>query len=291
MTGGRFPVGDGTFCCTATNDCGDELQECWTVTVNDQTSLDVQLQLSPTMTSKPGEGLTRCIKFELFSNCVQAPLVFEENVTFGGLFDLVGKVNTTIKIPSAGQFECITARDQLHTLRSCYTFEDEDCDADGVLHATFKGDPFFGGNWLVGGNLDGFKKDSSTASLNAIDITDFGMFVSQYPTELPADTPCGTDGPHSDINGDGLVDLLDFTFISMNFLEDSKDCCCPGSAAIAPSGRTSITNRELSANGMGDLTVADLNRDGVVDMTDMQLLLQGEVPTKGSNRTRTGALR
>jgi len=294
MSGGTFPVGAATFCCSAANDCGDEQQECWTVTVNDQTSLDVQLQLSPTMTSKPGEGLERCIKFELFSNCTQAPLVFEENVVFGGLFDLVGKVNTTIKIPSAGQFECITARDQLHTLRSCYTFGDADCDADGVLHATFKGDPFFGGNWLVGGNLDGFKKDSATASLDVIDITDFGMFVSQYPDNLGSgDTPCGTEGPNSDINGDGLVDLLDFSFISMNFLEDSKDCCCPGSTSTAGAGRTEVTVRELRANGMGELAVADLNQDGVLNMDDVQLLLQGEVPTtkRPSRNSRTGALR
>lgn len=294
-SGGKFPAGSATFCCSATNDCGDEDQQCWTVNINDETSLDVQLQLSPTMTSKPGDGLDRCIKFEAFKDCAQAPLVFSQDVTFGGLFDLLGKVNTTIKIPGTDHFECITARDQLHTLRSCYTFNyPTDCDADGVLHATFKGDPFFGGNWLVGGNLDGYKKDSATASINAIDITDFGMFVSQYPGDYGSgDTPCGTDGPNADINGDGLVDMLDFTFISMNFLEDSKDCCCIGANAAAPSGRTSISVRSLRANGMGDLAVADLNNDGVVNMDDMQLLLQGDVPTKGgkTRSLRTGAQR
>jgi len=293
-SGGKFPVGSGTFCCTATNDCGDRDQQCWTVEVNDETSLDVQLQLSPTMTSKPGDGIDRCIKFEVFSDCAQAPLVFSQDVTFGGLFDLIGKVDTSIKIPGTGAFQCITARDQLHTLRSCYTFGPGDCDADGVLHATFKGDPFFGGNWLVGGNLDGYKKDSATASINAIDITDFGMFVAEYPNDYGSgDTPCGTAGPNADINGDGLVDLLDFTFISMNFLEDSKDCCCIGANAAAPSGRTSISVRSLRANGMGDLAVADLNNDGVVNMDDMQLLLQGEVPTKGgkTRSLRTGAQR
>jgi hypothetical protein len=293
-SGGKFPVGSATFCCSATNDCGDEDQQCWTVNINDETSLDVQLQLSPTMTSKPGDGLDRCIKFEVFSDCAQAPLVFSQDVTFGGLFDLLGHVNTRIKIPGSQDFQCITARDQLHTLRSCYTFGDGDCDADGVLHATFKGDPFFGGNWLVGGNLDGFKKDSATASINAIDITDFGMFVAEFPKNYGSgDTPCGTEGPNADINGDGLVDLLDFTFISMNFLEDSKDCCCIGSSAATPSGRTSISVRSLRANGMGDLAVADLNNDGVVNMDDMQLLLQGDVPTKGgkTRSVRTGAQR
>lgn len=294
MGGGNFPIGDATFCCSATNDCGDFQRECWTVTVNDQTSLDVELQLSPSMTSKPGQGLDRCIKFEMFSNCVQAPLVFEETVTFGGLFDLTGKVDSAIKIPSAGQFACITARDPLHTLRSCYTFGDGDCDADGVLHATFKGDPFFGGNWLVGGNLDGYDGALGTPSTNAIDITDFGVFVSQFPSDNgDGNTPCGTAGPDADINGDGLVDLLDFTFVSMNFLEDSKDCCCPDASAGAgaPSGRTSISVREAQRAGDVNIADADLNNDGVVDVTDMGLLLQGVTKEKKSPRGTRGALR
>ena len=287
--GGRFPIGDATFCCNAMNDCMETLRECWTVTVNDETSLDVDLQMSPTMAGVPGDDpLVRCIKFELFSNCMQPPLIFSENVSFGGLFDLVGKAQTQVKIPTAGQFGCITARDQLHTLRSCYTFTAEDCDVDGVLHATFKGDPFFGGNWLVGGNLDGFKKDSATASLDVIDITDFGMFVADYPHDYgTGNTPCGTDGPHADINGDGMVDLFDFTFVSINYLESSKDCCCPGSTA-APVARTSISVRALIADGQGDLAKADLNGDGFVDMTDITLFMNGQTPTKGPVRSRTG---
>jgi hypothetical protein len=291
--GGRFPIGSATFCCNAENQCGDNLRDCWTVDVNDQTTLDVDIQLSPTMAGQPGDdALTRCIKFEVFTGCTNAPLVFQDNVSFGGLFELVGKSQASIKIPITRQFDCITARDQLHTLRSCYIFQDGDCDADGRLHATFKGDPFFGGNWLVGGNLDGFKKESATASLDAIDITDFGMFVSQYPGVIDPNTPCKTAGPHSDINGDGLIDLLDFTFISMNFLKDSKDCCCPGSAATAPSGRTEISVAEARKHGQPEVAAADLNNDGVVNLTDMSLFLGGQTPVKkGQIRSRTGALR
>jgi hypothetical protein len=291
--GGRFPVGSATFCCNAANKCGETLRECWTVDVNDQTTLDVDIQLSPTMAGQPGDdALERCIKFEVFTDCLSAPLVFQENVSFGGLFELVGKSQSSVKIPVTRQFDFITARDQLHTLRSCYIFQDGDCDADGTLHATFKGDPFFGGNWLVGGNLDGFKKESNTASLDAIDITDFGMFVSQYPGVIDPNTPCKTAGPHSDINGDGLIDLLDFTFISMNFLKDSKDCCCPGSAAAAPSGRTEISVLEARKAGQPEVAAADLNHDGKVNLIDIELFLNGEMPVKkGQIRSRTGALR
>jgi hypothetical protein len=282
--GGVFPVGNSNFCCDAGNSCGNTAEHCWTVTVNDETCLDVELQLSPTMVTKPGGGITRCIKFEVFSNCVQPPLVFEEDMVFGGLFNLIGHFNGHIKIPSQVQPVCITARDQLHTLRGCYLLGPDDCRADGCIEATFKGDPFFGGNWLVGGNLDGWKKSNPNASHDIIDILDFGQLVAQWMTDYgTGDTPCDwpDDQANADINGDGLVDLLDFSFVSMNFLEDSKDCCCPGSASLGnTTGRTSVPVAELKRNGMGDLTVADLNADGVVDLADMQALLQGARPQR-----------
>jgi hypothetical protein len=283
-TGGVFPVGNSNFCCSGVNSCGNTAEHCWTVTVNDETCLDVEVQLSPTMVTKPGGGITRCIKFEVFSNCVQPPLVFETDMVFGGLWNLIGHFNGNIKIPSQVQPVCISARDQLHTLRGCYLFGPDDCRADGCLEATFKGDPFFGGNWLIGGNLDGWKKDNPNASHDVIDILDFGQLVSQWLADYGSgDTPCPSEdnAPNADINGDGLVDLLDFSFVSMNFLEDSKDCCCPGSASLGNTqGRTSITVNELKRTGMGDLSVADLNADGVVDLVDMQALMQGVRPQR-----------
>jgi hypothetical protein len=284
-SGGCFPVGVTNFCCSATNSCGTADEHCWTVTVNDATALDVEIQLSPTMDTKPGGGIVRCIKFEVFSNCVQAPLVFEEDVVFGGLFQLIGHFNGAIKIPSQIQPECITARDQLHTLRACYMFGDDDCDDDGHLHATFKGDPFFGGNWLIGGNLDGWKKDNPMASHDVIDILDFGQIVAQWLVDYGSgDTPCPSEdhAPNADINGDGVVDLLDYSFVSMNFLEDSKDCCCPGSASSLGNrtGRTEISVAELIRSNLKDLTVADLNNDGMVNLQDMAALMQGVRPTR-----------
>jgi len=296
--GGVFPGGNSNFCCTATNDCGNLVEKCWTVTVNDETSLEVEVQLSPTMDTKAGGGITRCIKFEVFNNCVQAPVVFETDLLFGGLTQLIGHFNGHIKIPAAVQPECITARDQHHTLRGCYTFGEGDCDANGVLHATFKGDPFFGGNWLIGGNLDGWKKSNPNASHDIIDILDFGSLVAEWESSYDSDndqvpdgnTPCALYGDgatgqnHADINGDGLVDLLDFSFIGMNFLDNSKDCCCPGSASLGNTvGRTEITVRELREQGMSDLTVADVNADGKVDMADMAALMQGVRPNLKAN--------
>lgn len=288
--GGELPQGDSGFSCCAVNDCGIQSCSGWTVTCNDQNSLDIVLQLSPTMRTAPGDSLTRCIKFEVFANCTQAPLIFERDIQFGGLFDFVGKFTDTIKIPDAIQPACVTARDQNHTLRSCYIFDPlHDC-VDGVLSARFSGDPLLNGNWLIGGNLDGYKKDNPNASHDVIDILDFGQFVAQYNATYDSNndqvsdgnTPCGAfDGGHADVNGDGITDILDFSFVSMNFLESSKDCCCPSSGSTGNTNpRIEVTIRELREMGLSSLISADLNGDGVVNLDDMAAFLNGDVPVK-----------
>ncbi len=284
MGGGEHPQGVTTYTCVATSMvCGDSIDDSWTVTVNDLTALDVEIQLSPIIAG----DLLRCIKFELFSDCVQSPLVFNTDIFFGGLFDHVGHFTDLIKIPGKGQWKCITARDQLHTLRACAWLE---C-VDGVYYAVFKGDPFFGGNWLIGGNLDGFKKDLVGPSHDVIDIFDFGMFVSQWGRQVNPNTPCKTDGPHADINGDGIVDALDFTFIMMNFLDYSKDCCCPDSTAGTTVGRTEVSVRELREMGLGELAVGDLNRDGLLNMDDIEAFQAGGLQLKKGSRDRSGMSR
>jgi hypothetical protein len=316
--GGEFPIGASSFCCYATSDgdcpstvgcppdttCADadgngKPDGCWTVTVNDETSLDILVGLSPEGGKVP-PGTTRCIKFTLYSNCIQEPLEFCDDVTFGGLFDFVGKSKGKIKVPGSGQWDCITAQDKLHTLRSCFTFDPdgEDC-VDGQLQSRFSGDPRLGGNWLIGGNLDGWKKceDPITASLDVIDILDFGTFVAQYLHNYgSADTLCGgqfkpeccPDEANADINGDGIADMDDYSFVSANFLVSSKNCCC-GPQTASASGVTEISVAQLRAQGQADLAVADLNGDGLLNLADMASFDQGVRPTtkggKGGSRS------
>jgi hypothetical protein len=234
--------------------------------------LDIELQLSPIIA---GADFIRCIDFELYANCIEDPVLFEADLHFGGMWNYVGHFVDTVKIPDIGQWYCVTARDQLHTLRATAFM---DC-VDGVFEAVFKGDPLFGGNWLIGGNLDGYKKENPNASHNVIDILDFGQFVANYMGLPPgANTPCGTAGPHADINGDGIVNGLDFSFIQMNFLAESKDACCPEGAAKVYTGRTEVSVRELRQMGMGELSVGDLNNDGLLNVDDMTAFSAGQLP-------------
>jgi hypothetical protein len=271
MNGGEMPIGTSTFCCTATGTfCGHQVTDCWTVEVNDLTTFDVTLQLSPIMLG----DVERCINFQMYADCVQAPMEFQMELFFGGLWDHIGHFTELIKIPGSGQWVCVTAMDQQHSLRSSAFLA---C-VDGVYEAVFKGDPFFGGNWLIQGNLDAWKKDNPLASHDVIDILDFGQFVAGYMDQMDPNTDCeNKHTPHADINGDGIVDALDFSFITMNFLAHSKNACCPDSAATE-AGRTSVTVRELRQAGMGDLAVADLDSNGVVDTADIAAFLGGAVP-------------
>lgn len=304
MTGGEFVTGATNICCSATSDwCGKVAGSpgspgsaasdtggdgCWTVEVNDQTALDITIGLSPSASSAPGDGLTRCIKFTLYANTIQAPQYFEESIEFGGDLDLAGKSKDALKIPGHGNWDCITAWDQLHTLRSCYLFDGADCEG-GRLTASFRGDPAFGGNWLIGGNLDGWKKnvDGSQPSLFVIDVLDYGTFLSQFGADYgTGDTPCGTDGPHADIDGDGLVTVDDYAFISMNFLASSKNCC--GVEGLPAAAVTEVTVEELRRRGDGNLAVADLNGDGVLNVDDMNAFMQGARPSTKSGSIRKG---
>ncbi len=310
LNGGEFPQGSSSFCCSAVadDDCGatagcsgpaadcavgsDGKQiGCWTVTVNDETSLDIDVQLCPVIANSG--TLTRCIKFCLFANCIEDPVCFSDDVTFGGLYNFVGKSRGKVKVPGDRQWGCITAQDQLHTLRSCYTFGAGDC-SGGQLHARFAGDHAWGGDCLLGGNLDGWKKDDPSAapSLDVIDILDYGTFVSQFGTPCgDPDTPCGTDGPNADINGDGCVTMADYNSIINNFLVSAKDCCCGPQAAEGLGALTEVSVEELRQMGQEDLIVADLNHDGVLNAEDMDAFMQGVRPTKTHERKGGKGLR
>lgn len=269
--GGVFPSGIAQFECHTFDSCGGPGTCAWTVEVRRQNAVEVDLELSPRMSTDPRlQPLTRCIEFQFFSNCVESPAVVRESIAFGLPFNLTAHAaNVQIKAP-AGQFACVTARDPLHTLRSVSDL----VVADGKYHAVFKGDPFFGGNWLINGNLNGD---------DVIDILDFGTLLDQYLSQLPPDATCELAERNADINGDGLVDALDLSFIAMNFLDADKDSCCPDAvASLRRAPLTSISVEEAAQRGVRNAARADLNGDGVIDLQDMaELMRSGRVPDKG----------
>lgn len=263
--GDPFPAGVTTVTWTATDACGNSASDVQFVTVNAVNDLAVEVELANV---DPGP-FDRCITFELSPTGGGAPIVVEETMTFTG-----GLASAVIQIP-CGDYDCITARDTLHTLAS------RDDDDFGVSGSGYVAD-FTSGDALRGGN---FNDDPF------IDILDFGIFIGQFGLTLGADTPCGTPGPHADASGDGEVGLADFTFIQTQFLAMSETPCGvgpapatgnPGMMAITPSridGPTaSITVDELERRGLGHLAVGDLNGDGVLDSADIAAFFGGARP-------------
>jgi len=290
-TGGEFPQGHYEFACAVPgphpNACS-EFDECaWVVDVSDQTTLDVEVQLSSLVI---GDKFERCICFEFFASC--APEVSEgdfcETMHFGLPLHFRGHGEGSLKVPKGSHWACITARDRQHSLRATDLVV---CgDVSHHFEMVFKGDPLFGGNWLIQGNLNGD---------HVIDILDFGVFLSQYNYNPGpgADKTCDTFDIHADINGDGVVTIADFTFIQQNFLTDDKDACCPDEGLFGGStgstGSTEISVQELREQGLEDLIIADLNADGLLNTVDMTLFLEGARPDarKGATTARPERVR
>jgi hypothetical protein len=254
---GTYPEGTTTVTWTVTDIHGNPQQCTHTVTVLSESELDVTVQFD-----WPFSG-ARCITFELW-NCdtMVGPVEVREVLTF-----VDGAALQTISVP-CGAYTCMTARDDLHTLRRTVDLVDE---------GTYFSAAFTGVDVLVGGNLnDDFY----------IDVLDFGVFSWQWflTYDGGGDTTCDTPYPHADVTGDGIVNTADFTFIQGHFLESHEANCCgePGYASVTqrPIGRpvTSISIATLYARGMGELAIADLNNDGQLDVEDIAAFAAGERP-------------
>ncbi|MCH8253644.1 MAG: hypothetical protein IID36_14450, partial [Planctomycetes bacterium] len=259
--GGVFTVGVTTISCSVANSCGVVGACVFDVEVTPFNELIVDVQLSPVMVDGP---LTRCITFDLFQQCGGVTGSVSQEITFGAPLDLPGKATGISVLIPAGAWECITARDRLHTLRSTA----EDFVINGtVFEATFVSNPALGGQ-LTGGNLN---------DDGVIDIVDFGTWHGQLGLSFP-DTDCSVPSPHADINGDGIVDAVDFTFILANFFAESQPNCCDVPSPLIDGGRArgrrSVSIRELTAEGLGHLRASDLNNDGRLDMADVELAME-----------------
>ena len=268
-SGSQFAAGTTTVTCTAMDACGLQSNCSFDVTVQPSV-LTVDLQLSPTVAFGP---VDRCITFDLWG-CSDPGGPTQATVSQVVSFSGGQALGATVDIPG-GLWECVTARDELHTLRS--TAPDLFTDNGVDYTASFVGPRATGGHWLVGGNLN----DDIF-----IDILDFAIFFPVYLTAADTGLTCASAGPDANINGDSVIDLLDLVFVSGNSLQISEpNCCGLGGTASASGPVMSISVAELRARGLGHLAEADINRDGWVDTHDVAALVAGDVPADQSPRT------
>lgn len=265
-SGGRFAFGLSTFHCSVTDSCGKTAECDWSVNVSEQQSMAIDIVISAPMTPLL---ISRCIELELFTDCLHSPLVIQQPVLLGGLFNFPGTARFAIKVPAA-QYRCITARDPLHTLRS-YTMLDI---VDNQYVAKFKGDPKLGGNWLENGDLNGD---------GIIDVADYVIFQTQYNSRLDPNTECEGDA-HADLNGDGVVDFNDLVFIERGQSHVSQTCCSSQHAVTSPI--TSLNAEQLNQMGVSDWLRLDMNSDSVIDYLDIVAFLDRVTPKDASKGSR-----
>ena len=256
--------GPVTITWTATDESGNSDDCIQTVTVSGDNELVVDVQLE-------GVGglfnpFTRCITFELFNCDTLATATVQQVLTF----DTSGLADDALVLIPCGDWDCITARDPLHTLRHTTVITP----SGPQYTASFTGD-----DALKGGNLNG-------PASNVIDIFDFGLFAGEFNENYgTGNTDCDDAPPHADISGNGVVFVEDYTFIVGNFLDVSEaNCCGLGGIAGGESDTPvlSISVAELVAMGLGSYAAGDLNGDGWLDLVDMQLFADGVWPTDDS---------
>lgn len=261
-----FPQGTTNVTWTAV-DCSGNTSSCvQTVTVDPVNMLTATVELTDVNTTT----FNRCITFDFFgAGCPGPAATVDAVITFT---NRVGTV--TIPIP-CGNYTCVTARDRLHSLRR--TANPTHFGISGVNYvANFVNDGPLDNDALIGGNLNDDQY---------IDILDFGAYVNQFGVSYGSvNTTCATPFFHADINGDGTVGILDYTFISVNFLDFREIDCC-GNPFTGDAGPiTDISVFTLVQRGDWDLArTADLNRDTRVNIADVTFLAQNGVSTCVAN--------
>ncbi|MHC5110209.1 MAG: HYR domain-containing protein [Planctomycetota bacterium] len=275
-SGSDFSVGATTVTCEASDGCATSQCQ-FDVTVNPVNELAVEIELGGGV-SVP-TPFTRCITFEFWDCTNEDPLaVASRDMLFTN-----GMASAVLDVP-CGAYSCVTASDGLHTLRRT------DSDDFGIFDAQYVAD--FTDKTGIGGNDDSLISGNLNDD-NVIDILDFGVFASQWLFDYGiGGSPCGAPFPHADVNGDGVVNNAELTFIQINFLEEREANCCTATTASADASEpvTSISVKELYRTGRADLAAGDLNSDGWLDMEDIQAFMMGARPQPQRTPARHGNL-
>ncbi len=238
-----------TLTWTATDACGNLASCTQTVTVASATWVQATVQYAGSFT---GLVFTRCITFDVWNTglgtSVTVPLLmnFSNGVASGGF------------VVPPGVYDCIQARDRLHTLRRTAVLTP----AGGDYLADFTTAT---GNALLGGN---FNDDPY------IDIIDFGLWAANYGLNFGTpNTTCSTPAPHVDVSGNGVVEELDFSFVQINFWASSDPACSGPGLTESSAPRTALAVAELPSMGLSTLASLDANHDGWVDVEETSKLI------------------
>jgi hypothetical protein len=158
----------------------------------------------------------------------------------------------SIQVPVAAGYACLAAKDPSHSLT-----DSTSATISGVRYAaTFA------------------LKQGDSNDDDMVDIADFGIFVAARGAGKALDAT-------SNFNSDTAIGNGDFAYISINFFRVGD--ACGAFSGGQPLARIRV--KDLRRTGRGDLEIADINRDGWIDSTDVSLFMQGIEPRRPSQPT------
>ena len=286
----QYPVGDTIVTWEVTDTAGLTAECTQTVTVRAQSDLVLNLEVQGPLAADS----TRCMTLTFFDcNDPLNPVEFKGEVTFlAGAYPAGSASFVADAGLACGSYSCVLVQDELHTLTRRFQLGGGHFDIVGsqyVVDAT--GDPAMGGAWLVQGDL---YDDTADLGVDVIDVVDLAVYIASWGMTWPdGDTLCSdTFAAHADLDASGYLDTTDRAFVTTNYLTVGETGCCPllGVPGDGPEPRSEISIVELRTMGLGWVARADLNHDGRIDATDLQLFASGVVPAAPYDATNDRAV-
>ncbi len=247
-----YPQGVTTITWKATDACGNMATCNQIVTVNAFNTVKATIVLEGVTVAAPK---ARCIRFRLDScgDTISHSITFGDN---GGAGGSLRALDVSFDIP-CGNWTSLCAKDEQHTL----------WDATSLI---ISGTQYEATSVIV-------LKSGDTDNDGDVDINDVTYFIFTYggPEGVGGCPWNGTRGADFSLNGN--VGTEDFTFLSANWLV-ATSCSCttlagladPKLAAVAKvsDALIRVSTSKLQPN---IAAAADINRDGVVDVKDVEL--------------------
>jgi hypothetical protein len=250
-----YPEGETEVCCVATDDCGETVECCYTVTVVATDEVEVCIELPASVAD------TRCIRLSTYDagcneiDCQELSVTFTDHDA-NPATPVRGTATYSIACPSDAVAVC--AKDEQHTLSDMVSVDD--LDNDGVFEASEC-------LLLRAGDTD----DNDEIDINDVTFT-FSEFGQSDPP-IVCDPDCEDDiFPAStlrgaDFNNDGTVNFLDPSALNPNFGFNGT-CTCAGPMP-AQSVKTEVDALDLAPAVAAKV---DVDRNGVVNFLDIRLL-------------------
>lgn len=266
-----YPQGVTTITWKATDACGN-LSTCpQTVTVNAFNTVKATIVLDGVTIAAPK---TRCIRFRTNSCAatISHSIVFGDN---GGVGGSLRALDVTFDIP-CGNWTSLCAKDDQHSLW-------------GTSPLSVSGTQYLATSVIV-------LKSGDTDNDGDVDINDVTYFIFTFGGP-EANGGCPWNGNRgADFSLNGNVGTEDFTYLSSNWLQ-ATSCACTLIRAPRDRDRDLLVAEDaISTISISKLrpevaASADLNRDGVVDVRDVELFETAhQLPHTLSQRMRGGAV-